>query len=308
MKRYSIKKLRFLLLILAGLGIASYASNTESPQERVPPCLDSVAFVFDLNGVFYDTNKKAVFRQIGIRDTLWYLIRYRSPKKLKYTFYETVHRIHGSNTNVGNVKDPDGDIMPQLMVDWLNGTQTNADLLTHILSSITANPQWFSSTREQRMIAAMANAIFDPQQFTASRTFIADLVPLVRYLKKRGASLYILSNWDKESFTLLKEKHKDFFELFDKCLISGDLGSSKPEQAIFKYAAQKIPHKHVCFFDDQKENIVASKCFGWHPILVQKKATFFGESIDITSIKQQLFIFLKSYRKSTELKEQVNAA
>jgi HAD superfamily hydrolase (TIGR01549 family) len=287
------------------MGIASYNMSNVPADNIITAANVRPVFVFDLNGVFFDTNKISVFRQLGIKDVLWYLIHYRSTQRLKLKFYTTLNRIQNTRSSSCSIKDPEGNEMPSLMVDWLRGTKPNKVILEQTLYAIAANPHWFSSATEQRLMAAMAHAIFDPKQFAVSRTFLPDLLPIVHALKKRGAQLYILSNWDRESFAFIKEKYKDFFDLFDGHFISGQTGQVKPEQDSFVQVMQQLSNRSICLFDDQQDNLDACTVRGWYPVLVSKKSALFGSNININAIKQHVLKFLKMHPiRSTLLKEQ----
>lgn len=289
---------RYLITLLSIICIYSLA--TPSVQKEVSDAMTPV-FVFDLNGVLFDTDSSAVFRQLGMKDALWYLARYRSANMIKVRFYETLHRIVNSNVNSLGVKDPDNAVMPQLMVDWLCGTHPNKLLLNRIIDAINTNPQWFLNPTEQRLMGAMARAIFDPKQFIASRKLLSELAPLLGVLKQHGVKLYILSNWDKESFELLKERFPYVFMFFDGHIISGEKGLVKPQPEIYTHAHNHIlmtvKNPHICFLDDQQENLVSAQKAGWHTIHVNKTSSYFGftSKIDVDTIKKNALLFLEKY-------------
>lgn len=296
MKKYIIIAFISLLTITTFIKIITEPIH---PHQEIAAAQKAPVFIFDLNGVLFDTDTMTVLRQLGIKDALWYLARYRSPRMLKIRFYETLHRITQTRTNIHNIKDPDGTIMPQLMLEWLQGVHANKILLQRTIDAIKNNPQWFLNATEQRLMMGMARAIFDPEQFVASRKLLDDLVPLIIHLKKEhGAKLYVLSNWDKESFGLLKSRFAHVFNWFDGCIISGEVGHVKPQREI--YAHTHILHKnhapHICFLDDQLENLNASKHFGWHTIQVNKTPSYFGflSNIDSDIITKGVLTFLET--------------
>lgn len=286
----------------------------ESPQV-VPTLTRQPSVIFDLNGVLFDTDTTAVLHQLGLKDVLWYLARYRSPRMLKTRFFETLHRIAPTRTIAHDMKDPDGEIMPPLMIEWLRGTRPNNVILSQITIAIADNPHWFSSAVEQRLMTAMAHAIFDPEKFIASRKLLSDLAPLIIQLKQRGIKLYVLSNWDKESFALLKKRFPYVFMWFDGCIISGEVGYVKPEHEIYTHVMTKTVTIPLCFLDDQQENLDASKKAGWHTVLVNKTTSYFnfGARIDTENIKKNVLLFLEKHMEQiidvqiNPLKEQTHA-
>lgn len=252
-----------------------------------------IAYIFDLNGVLFDTNKSTVFRQLGIKDTLSYVARNGSAA-IKKKFYGTLDLVNGTIGNSLNVSDPDGDQMPELMVKWLQGTLSCNTIGARIIKAIGQHPEWFSGTTEQRLMARMTYAIFKPEKFVASRCVIRDLIPLIKQLKENGAKLYVLSNWDSESFALLKEKYPEVFDLFDDVIISGQCNMIKPQPEIFAFTREKIAASCICFLDDQQENIDAARDAGIYTIKVTRKNGFLKSGIDVDAVTKQAIALLCS--------------
>jgi HAD superfamily hydrolase (TIGR01509 family) len=268
------------------------ASTVSLPFAEATPI-----FLFDLNGVLFDTDSTVIVRQLGLTDVILFLTRYGSVQLIKLHFYHTLNRITNSSGNHLNIKDPQGIIMPQLMIDWLRGTIDNKTALTHTVTTIEANSQWFLSGVEQRLMIGMAHALFDPEKFVASRKFLIDLAPLIGYLKRNGAKLYILSNWDQESFELLKKRYPAVFNWFDGAIISGTTGYIKPEPELFAHVQNTYQTNLICFLDDQHENLTAAAKVGWHPIHVMQVSSLFGltSKIDTTTIITKALSFFKKY-------------
>lgn len=293
MKIRIIKNLFWSLPLILSLSGLAHTDDTVAVEQTKP----QPTFVFDLGGVLFDTSTFAFLRQLGIKDTLRYVARHRSLTILKSRFYKTVDRTTRTRGNSLGLKDANGIVLPQLMVDWLRGSSSNELILDRVLFAIQSHPEWFVSETEKRIMAAMARAIFDPQQFAASRKLLPGLVPFITTLKKHNAKLYILSNWDKESFALLKQKHKKLFDLFDGCIISGEVGYVKPEQEIFQQVINKTAACHACLIDDQPENIQAAQQAGLSTILVEPKATSFGSKMDTDSIIKKGIALFKKQKK-----------
>lgn len=301
------------IIVITLFAIITFATSIQFAVESLRPNMttpaDAPTFVFDLNGVLFDTDTVVVLRQLGIKDVFWYLSRYRSIKMIKNRFYQTLDLITKNKANIHGIKDTDGMQMPELMVDWLRGTYSNKLLLERVTLAINNNPQWFLSATEQRLMAAMARALFDPTQFAASRKLLVDLAPLIVRLKQSGAKLYILSNWDKESFELIKKRFSYVFAWFDGCIISGDVGYVKPESEIFARITNKTGSSPICYLDDQQENIDAGKKIGWYTILVNKTTSYFGigSAIDVDTITKSALQFLENHTAQPSLLEKLHA-
>ena len=99
---------------------------------------------------------------------------------------------------------------------------------------------------------------------------IAGTVEILKRLKQAGYSLYGLSNWSAETFPHVREKYA-FFDLLDEIIISGDVGSIKPEPEIFDLALRRIgrPAYECVFIDDALANIEQARKMGFATIHFQ---------------------------------------
>ncbi len=224
--------------------------------------------IFDLGGVLIDTNKMAAFKQFGLGRILSYTLKGNKPANIKKKFFEVLNKIDTTEQTL--VKDHDNDILPKLMCDWMNGTQTAEQLLNTVTDAINNNPEWFSSTVEKDLVQTLTRMIFSTKHFVRTRKLIKNSVKFVKECKKQGHKCYILSNWNTESFAYMREKkeYKKLFDLFDGILISGEHKCLKPESLIyFKLIRQfKLNPNECIFIDDQKENIDAAKKMDIHAI------------------------------------------
>lgn len=96
---------------------------------------------------------------------------------------------------------------------------------------------------------------------------LTDTVVILERLKQKGYPIYGLSNWSAETFPHVRHRY-DFFNLLDDMVISGEVGSIKPEPLIFKILLEKIDRPaHECLFiDDSLANIQQAKKMGFATI------------------------------------------
>lgn len=92
-------------------------------------------------------------------------------------------------------------------------------------------------------------------------------VELLWKLKQTGISLYGLSNWSTETFSMVRQEF-EFFNLFDEILLSGEVKLIKPEPEIFELFLQRIgkPARECLFIDDSEPNIVTAKKLGFDTV------------------------------------------
>ena len=125
-------------------------------------------------------------------------------------------------------------------------------------------------------IFTVLNTGIKPFEFTES---------MIKNLKDKGYKVYYLSNWNRASFELCKEKGLfDFLKLFNGGIVSYEVDMMKPEKTIYNLLIDKFsinPSKAI-FFDDRKENVDAAISVGLHAeVFDAKKHTEY----DIFSLK-----------------------
>ncbi len=111
--------------------------------------------------------------------------------------------------------------------------------------------------------------IFIPEHFVNSQKLSPEALAFIQRCKNEGHKIYGLSNWDPESFVLLKEKHPHLFDLFDGIIISGQVKANKPHAPIYHALLQKyqLDPQQCWFIDDQKENVAAAQKLGINAVV-----------------------------------------
>jgi len=92
-------------------------------------------------------------------------------------------------------------------------------------------------------------------------------VDIMKQLKQKGYPIYGLSNWSAETFPIARNKF-DFFDLLDDYVVSGEVGTVKPEAEIFNILLNKIntPSQNCLFIDDALPNINQANTMGFNTI------------------------------------------
>lgn len=234
--------------------------------------------IFDLGGVLIDTDSAACLQHIGLKNmvvSMAYLCKGPRAinthiKKKFFEILEEVAVVHEFKTD-GDcyAYDEHGTPLPYFMCMWLNGGMTCQEIRNCILTAIQDNPQWFACQAEKRMIVNLISMVFTPEKFVATRKLYSKGVSFVKACKKKGHKVYVLSNWDTESFALLAKKYPALFELFDGIVISGQVKKLKPFAGIYTglIDTYQLDNKKCWFVDDQKENIAAAAQLGINTVL-----------------------------------------
>lgn len=235
-------------------------------------------FIFDLGGVLVDTNKYASLRHMGMMNITQYSLYLRiSPLRIsaqiKITFFAILERTaelyNLDNSTLHHAYDEHGGILPYLMRAWLQGVMTTTEIRIILKEAIALHPEWFANKAEQRIIENLIAMVFTPEQFVATRKIYTAGIKFIKKCKRLGHNVYALSNWDTESFELLKKKHPELFDLFDGIIISGDVNALKPHATIYQALLTRynLDPEHCWFIDDQKENILAAQQLGINAVL-----------------------------------------
>lgn len=96
---------------------------------------------------------------------------------------------------------------------------------------------------------------------------IEGTVKILGQLKDAGYSLYGLSNWSTEKFSLIRNRYP-FFGWFDEIVLSGEVGMVKPDPRLYELILSKIgkPASQCLFIDDSLHNIAAADQLGFQTV------------------------------------------
>lgn len=224
----------------------------------IPTSNNNTVIIFDLDGVVLTTDKLQAFQEIGMTTILQYVATdWQLPSQAR--LFKILENVPAeSNFQAYN----QGILIPQIMVDWQCSSQSLLSIQfamnRHIKNSAI-------SDAEKNLLLQTTAMMTSPEKFIKTRKVIPAGVALLHELKQSGYKLYILSNWDAASFSLLQKKFPEIFtyqgrDMFDGIMISGNIGTLKPERSIFEQCLTEfnITPAHAIFIDDTIENIQAA--------------------------------------------------
>lgn len=92
---------------------------------------------------------------------------------------------------------------------------------------------------------------------------------LINELKESGIRIGMLSNIDDRYTKLIRDF--GFYEPFDPCLLSCEMGLEKPDPKAYELLLKTIdlPAEEIVFIDDKQENVEAAKKVGIDAILFE---------------------------------------
>lgn len=246
-------------LVLAAIAGGYVYANQSKPQ-TIPNANQSniKAIIFDMDGVLSTTNKLRAFQQTGITDTFSYMLGQMTIPCEKILF-DTLAGVPAQSKYTSYNK---GLQMPQIMIDWQTGAQNiekiRKDIIEHVTSLAIPESQ-------KKWVIQTALMMTDPEKFVSTRQMIAGNINLLHELKEKSYKLYVLSNWDPQSFKLFQQQFPGIFmyqgqPMFDGIMISGEINIPKPHLDVFKKCLKKFKLQPECtvFIDDEPANIAAA--------------------------------------------------
>lgn len=224
----------------------------------IPAGLLPANIIFDLGGVLLEPNKTAVAMKAGPLSLGFYAIAHMANPRT--SLFNILNEIDPYTESVITTYDETGKPLPGIMCDWLRGIPSKKILGKIEEKMTTKHALW-----------PLVNAIFEPQSMASTELIIESGKKFVQECIEQGHCVYILSNWDAESFTYMQQQYPDFFGLFSGIVISGDCGLLKPDPNIYRHLLRQYQlDPRECFFiDNQVENIAAAATVGIQGGLVQ---------------------------------------
>jgi 2-haloacid dehalogenase len=90
---------------------------------------------------------------------------------------------------------------------------------------------------------------------------IGDTVACLDTLACRGYRLHALSNYPAEHIRFLYRRFP-FMQRFETVVLSGLVGTTKPDAALYRYVLDRIGGRPSLFVDDRPENVAAASSAG----------------------------------------------
>ncbi len=96
---------------------------------------------------------------------------------------------------------------------------------------------------------------------------IEGTVQILTELRDAGVPCYALSNWSAAKFALARPRFP-FLEWFDGIVISGEVGASKPDPAIYRVLVDRyrLTPSTTAFVDDTSSNVQAAAGLGFRAV------------------------------------------
>ena len=219
--------------------------------------------IFDLGKVVLFPDKGKAFDAFALNETINYFISYGMPSEKQ--FFKYLKEFYGS--------DIGGSSYPACFRPWFTGKITGKELYKDIcLKADCSNLYDVQKNFVKSCAKNLKPKRMHKVQYAEKKAvrYICELLNSVD-ANNKPIKVMVLSNWDSESFVLLRQKYKKLFDIIgDKnIIISGDIGMMKPDKNIFEYLLNNYALKaEDCFFiDDDFDNIYSARECGINAVM-----------------------------------------
>jgi len=255
-----------LQIFAISIGICIMSSATEKRPHII---------IWDLNGVLLTTSRAGIgweIMQQAPYSFITHALRH-GKDKLQQDAFSMMDTLYPHKHTSCDTHDPEGNVLPALMHDWLAGLQ-GCDSYSNIKYLDDALQAHNVSTSTQNAYAALFHAIFDPRIRSNNTYVYAAGYDILHQIKQThpDCTHMVLSNYDTACFSrLYHAPHTQ--QLFDEfaphhVYISADMQMIKPDTQIYRKLCEqeKISPQECIFIDDQACNVEAARAVGMHVV------------------------------------------
>ncbi len=224
--------------------------------------------IFDLGDVLFRTSKRTkasiLIPTMFQNPTLLYKV---IGMDIKEEFFKLLHEIPAQSTQPMYNQSKK---IPLIMADWMTGRDINEikDLVEKAIEKSS------HSNSIKNLFRSIAHLMFDAQTLANSQAPINAMAKLAKNLKQKGYKLYVLSNWETDSYKLVRKQHPELFNLFDGIMVSGEEKMGKPNPEFYQKLLEKyhIDADQCLFIDDEINNTKAAQQLGIQSIVCKNTA------------------------------------
>lgn len=246
--------------------------------------LHSKAIIWDLGRTLFKPHQWSILKEIGLGDFLLYpLFSRKNPHEIQNMAFTVLRALtcpHSplNSYNLAPATDK-GALLPLAFRGWLAGYYSNQEILQDAYLKIAEFDAhgYFSNKREKRLVTKTLEFMFTPSKFALHMKPIGQALKVLSDCYNTGAhEMFILSNWDPESFSYLYHSHhgQKVFQYFkpENIVISGDINIIKPDPKAFKYMLKtyNLKPEDCILIDDEIINIDIARTLGITGIHLQK--------------------------------------
>eukprot|EP01135_Chromosphaera_perkinsii_P002738 Nk52_evm106s226 gene=Nk52_evmTU106s226 len=264
---------------------SSRASFVVSPRPSIvaegsdmvfkPTANKQKTLLFDCGNVLFYHSRFGMATEMGLGSMICYLLtNFTSPRRVFDLAFEVMFMLGRQEEE--SLERPyvthQGDPLPGIMYEWLAGLKTNSEIVQEIhekIEHLGNYEDFFRGKMEKDLTMRAIETIFTPATNVRNVHCLSKGLEIAKRSKAAGHQNIILSNWDSESFELVKKKFPILFDQYiDHICISGDVKMNKPHECIYRHVVKEynLNPADCIFIDDQEDNINAGKRTGIYGI------------------------------------------
>lgn len=219
--------------------------------------LQCAKIIFDLDNVLLShisiTSLPIIFFRVGFWNSMHYVVQngIRMPNKKIFEFADLVIGLEDSERL------------------WFEEKVSGEYLYMQLKIAIKDKKYYsFFNNVSERTIIEGGLTFLLPKRLAQIVNIYPGSIKLINRCLKNNHEIYILSNWDNKSFTLVKKKCCKLFDLFpdENIYTSGTTGMCKPHKNIYQCVIKDNDPSEYYFIDDSDENLKTAKELGINTI------------------------------------------
>lgn len=236
--------------------------------------------IWDLSGTLFKPMKTGLtLQELADLSLVFYMWSGKNePSKLDLFALEVLNQAQESLPEYQVIRLATGAPVPAVQCSLLAGLIDSQEACQEAMEAIPKVKNDGLTKEELVQVCRMLKTFFNPLALAHCMRPIPETENLVnRAAQNPHNQLYVLSNWDRESFAVFfkTESAQNGLHNFKRknILISADIGYIKPQPEMYELflAHYKLDPKTCFFIDDQEENIVAAQTFGIDGVQFKEK-------------------------------------
>lgn len=243
--------------------------------------IEYTTIIFDLTGVIFKVNKLNMCKRLGLLRTFWYVLTHRkNPVNLYLNTLNALQKLSPITSDLNNSMRFGRLTFPSCITEYFTGKKTGRQTARELHAGVQTleSQHYFTSSHERALLDHVIAKMFINDRNAHGFVPIKKNIPLLKKLKG-SYRLFLLSNFDKETFDQLYHQYRPIFDLFDGLVVSGHIGLLKPYKEVYQYMLDtyQIDPEKTIFIDDQAENLREPKKMGITTILYKRRKQMLGE-------------------------------
>ena len=182
----------------------------------------------------------------------------------------------------GVIAGPTGREFDKRVCDFLDTDLNQYHKVYFQFNGLMNNGQITKPELWRRVLAALGkseryNSFIDLQAQLDNHEIHSNTLQLVDTLRKNGYKVGLLSNNTLKTANYIRST--DLVNHFDVCVMSSEIGMSKPDTKIFEYFFSKlgVSPREAIFIDDFEKSLSTAAEIGYHPIFFSSHSALIRE-------------------------------